>query len=87
MSVIKLAISQRLNGIFENDLIDECLTRYYETFRKTLDTSDFVPEKYNRKIYKYIFKNLKRKFREVDKEYKKQCKLETKQSFENNQPT
>jgi O6-methylguanine-DNA--protein-cysteine methyltransferase len=46
------------------------LLRYYETFKCTLDTCDFVPEKYNKKIYKYIFKNLKRKFREIDKVYK-----------------
>lgn len=65
----------------KNDLIDECLTRYYETFRITLDTCDFVPDKYNDRIHKYIFKNLKRKFKEIDREYKKQqCNLKLQDS-------
>ncbi len=34
----------------KNKLINECLVRYYETFSHTLDTADFVPEKYNDKI-------------------------------------
>ena len=34
----------------KNKLINECLTKYYETFSHTLDTADFVPEKYNDKI-------------------------------------
>jgi actin-related protein len=55
----------------KNDLIDRTLERYYLTFRCTLDTSDFVSEKYTKKIEKYIFKNLKKKFREVNTEYKK----------------
>lgn len=52
----------------KNDLINECLNRYYETFSCTLDTADFVPDKYNDKILKYIFKNLKRVFKRIDKE-------------------
>lgn len=52
----------------KNDLIDECLTRYYRTFMFTLDTADYVPEKYNNKILRYIFKNLKRQFRKLDGE-------------------
>ena len=30
---------------------------YYDTFAHTLDTSDYVPEKYNVKVCKYIFKH------------------------------
>lgn len=52
----------------KNDLIDECLVRYYTTFAHTLDTGDYVPDKYNEKILKYIFKNLKRAFRKIDGE-------------------
>jgi hypothetical protein len=58
----------------KNDLIDKTLIRYYQTFALTLDTRDFVPEKYNKKIYKYIFKNMKKKFHQIDLEYKKLCK-------------
>ena len=55
----------------KNDLIDTLLIRYYATFARTLDTSDYVPDKFNCKILKYIFKNMKRKFREIDKFDKK----------------
>jgi hypothetical protein len=72
----------------KNDLIDETLLRYYDTFRCTLDTSDFVPDKYNKKIHKYLFKNLKHKFREINREYKilrrrlvkEECKSEADKS-------
>jgi len=73
----------------KNDLINECLNRYYETFSCTLDTADFVPDKYNDKILKYIFKNLKKTFKRIDKEdllfqvgliktQRKQCKADKK---------
>lgn len=52
----------------KNDLIDECLQRYYQTFACTLDTSDYVPKKYNVKILAYIFKNLKKQFKKLDRE-------------------
>ena len=55
----------------KNKLINTCLGNYYETFALTLDTADFVPEKYNKKILAYIFKNLKRQFRKIDREDRK----------------
>lgn len=55
----------------KNKLINECLVKYYETFAHTLDTGDYVPEKYNNKILKYIFKNMKRQFKKLDKEDKR----------------
>ena len=55
----------------KNELINTCLGKYYETFALTLDTADFVPEKYNKKILAYIFKNLKRQFRKIDREDRK----------------
>lgn len=51
----------------KNKLVNTCLETYYETFARTLDTADFVPEKYNKKILAYIFKNMKRQFRRLDK--------------------
>ena len=63
----------------KNKLINQCLVKYYETFAHTLDTSDYVPEKYNDKILKYIFKNMKRQFRKIDKEDRKyQCEANKK---------
>ena len=50
----------------KNKLINECLTKYYETFSRTLDTADFVPAEYNDKINAYIFKNMKKAFKRVD---------------------
>lgn len=55
----------------KNKLINECLGKYYETFARTLDTADFVPAAYNEKINAYIFKNMKRAFKRVDKEDKR----------------
>ncbi len=65
----------------KNELIDECLCRYYETFERTLDTADYVPEKYNNKILAYIFKCMKKQFRKIDREdkrYQKQRKKRRK---------
>ena len=58
----------------KNELINAVLEKYFETFSKTLDTADYVPVKYGKKIHAYIFKNMKRKFREVDRAYRKQRK-------------
>ncbi len=55
----------------KNKLINECLCKYYETFARTLDTADFVPTEYNDKINAYIFKNMKKAFKRVDKEDKR----------------
>ena len=52
----------------KNKLINTTLEKYYETFSCTLDTVDFVPEKYNKKICKYIFKNMKKAFKKIDRE-------------------
>ena len=74
----------------KNKLINECLNKYYETFSHTLDTADFVPEKYNDKINAYIFKNMKRAFNRIDKadkqfqkEFRKKEKLKMKQRKSN----
>ena len=59
----------------KNKLISACLCKYYETFSRTLDTADFVPDKYNDNKVNYIFKNMKRSFKKIDREdrrYQKQ---------------
>ena len=55
----------------KNELINECLNKYYETFALTLDTADYVPAKFNAKILKYIFKSMKKQFKVIDKEDKR----------------
>ena len=54
----------------KNKLINQTLVKYYETFEHTLDTADYVPQKFNDKICRYIFKNLKKTFKKIDKEDK-----------------
>jgi len=55
----------------KNKLINETLDKYFETFSHTLDTADYVPEKYNVKISRYIFKNMKKAFKRIDREDRK----------------
>ena len=76
----------------KNKLINTCLEMYYATFAQTLDTADFVPEKYNKKILAYIFRNLKRQFRKIDREdrryqraVRKREKLKAKQKAKDGQ--
>lgn len=59
----------------KNKFINETMDVYYETFLKTLDTGDYVPEKFFNKINLYIFKNMKSKFKEIDKFYKVYIKV------------
>ncbi len=66
----------------KNKLINQALDKYYETFSHTLDTAEFVPEKFNDKINNYIFKNMKKAFKKIDREdriYQKQAKRKDKQ--------
>jgi hypothetical protein len=56
----------------KNELINGVLDKYFETFSKTLDTADYVPKKYLAKIHRYIFKNMRKKFRQVNRAYRKQ---------------
>lgn len=66
----------------KNKLINECLIKYYETFEHTLDTADYVPEKYNNKILAYIFKNMKKQFKKIDREDKRYQKAQKRKNKE-----
>lgn len=71
----------------KNKLINQALIKYYETFSLTLDTVDFVPERFNKKICKYIFKNMKKAFRKIDKEdrkFQRQFRKEIRRKPHNN---
>lgn len=50
----------------KNDMINETLDKYFETWQHTQDTSDFVDEKFLKRVDKYIFKNLVKQFRRID---------------------
>ncbi len=59
---------------------NECLTTYYETFARTLDTADYVPKGYNKRILRYIFRNMRRQFRKVDSEDRRYQRLARKKA-------
>jgi len=65
----------------KNEIINEVLRQYFTTFEITLDTAEYVPAKYGKKIHKFIFKNMKQKFKQVNREYKKE-KLARKNQVE-----
>ena len=74
----------------KNKLINRTLDKYYETFSHTLDTADYVPEKFNIKISRYIYKNMKKAFRQIDKEdrlyqksLRRKLKLKTQEEISN----
>lgn len=65
----------------KNKLINKLLDEYYETFRHTLDTAEFVPDKFNEKILKYIYKNMKKAFKQIDiedRQYQRKLKEHNK---------
>lgn len=68
----------------KNKLINECLVTYYQTFALTLDTCDYVPAAYNKKIIAYIFNNMKKQFKKInreDKAYQRQALKKYKQKL------
>ena len=65
----------------KNEIINEVLQQYFNTFELTLDTAEYVPAKYGKKIHKFIFKNMKQKFKQVNREYRKE-KLARKNQIE-----
>lgn len=53
----------------KNDLIDDINERTYESHYKTLDTADFVEDKYNKQIRKRINKEMKSNYKKIDVYY------------------
>ena len=51
----------------ENDLLDELHVRFFQSFAVTLDVADYVPQKYIEKVYKQIYKALKRRYKKIAK--------------------
>jgi len=61
----------------KNELINSVLDHYYETFSHSLYNATAATEKYNQKINKYIFRNMKKAFRQIDRDdrkYQRQAK-------------
>ena len=59
-------INKNIIDFKKNELINDVLNKFYETYALTLDTAEFVPDKDNKKIDNYIFSNMKKKFKEID---------------------
>lgn len=50
----------------KNELINKTLDEFSATWSHTLDTEDFIDKKFLKKIDKYIYANLKKKFKEIE---------------------
>ncbi len=50
----------------KNELINQTIDTYAESWSHTMDTEDFIDAKYLKKIDKYLFRNLKSKFNEIE---------------------
>ena len=51
---------------FKNELFNETLDKFFETWSHCLNVVDFVPKKYLDKIDKKIFRDMKKKIKEVE---------------------
>ena len=49
----------------KNKLIKKTLREHYNLFSETINTGNFVPEKINKKIIKFIYKNMNSKFKQI----------------------
>lgn len=66
----------------KNKLINKVFINSLETWGLLLDTDDIVPEKYLEKMQKYIFKEFKRKMKQVNRVYSARLKaLNEKQNL------
>ena len=73
-----------------NDLIDKVLERNFESFEITVDTVDYVPKRYLKKIYRIIYRNLKRQIRWAkleDRAYQRKLGKKDKQSYQRKNAT
>ena len=60
----------------KNKLINKTIDKYAETWSHLLNTGDFIDQKYLKKIDSYIYKNMTKKFKEIeifDLLYKEEC--------------
>lgn len=56
---------------YKFELIDQLMTHYFNSCATTLDTSDFVPQRYLKKIQRRLFKEFKSKMWVLGFEYKR----------------
>lgn len=67
----------------KNDLMDEVNTRFFDSFCCTLDVADYVPACYLAKVEQYIFKNMRKAWKKIDREDKHyQCELKRKEKHD-----
>ena len=51
----------------EIDLLDELHARFFQSYAVTLDTADYVPQKYLDKVCKRIYKSQKKMYKKIGK--------------------
>lgn len=70
MSCLTIIIrGEKLMEFKKNELINATLDRFFETWQHTQDTADFVDEKFLKKVDKYIFKNMRKRLKQIDVYY------------------
>lgn len=55
-------------------MLDELHARFFQSYSLTLDTADYIPQKYIDKVYKELYKSQKAQYRKIgktDKDYQK----------------
>lgn len=50
----------------KNKLINKTIDKYAETWSHLLNTGEFIDEKYLKKLDNYIYKNMTKKFKEIE---------------------
>ena len=66
----------------KNDIMDAVNSRFFESFCCTLDVVQYVPQCYLVKVERYIFKNMRRAWKKIDREdrrFQKELKKHDKQ--------
>ncbi len=62
-------------NFYRNYLLDECISRFNETYAMLLNTDDFVPNVATRKRRAFILKAEKKAWRQLNREYRRYMRL------------
>lgn len=70
----------------KNELMDAVNSRFFESFCCTLDVADYVSDRYLAKVEQYIFKNMRKAWKKIDREDKRyQRELKRKEKHDQTQ--
>lgn len=63
------------------EIYSEALLHYYQLMQETIDTADYVPEKFCKKINRVIFKEFKTLLKQGKHNYRSALRIEKKEAF------